>query len=405
MKFTYIIIFISSLYVFFGILSSQIRFDSGEPSRKISVFHDYSGVMNVHSKKSIGSGSVQQIISAANKSGLDFIFFNEAPELNQKQPEPITFGNLNVFYGWELPYKNSKFLVGEHSSPLVISSPSETEIFISNSLETESDQLLVMAHPDKEDYAWNGPLPKNLSGVEVVNLREIWNQAWKKNKSLFVFSLLFYPFNPEMFFLEIFSSSSTSEDSWQGHLNQGVKASGFLGTEATSKLRISKSFFLRFPSYETLFSLSKNHILLREELTGSGNHRKILSALKKGNSYFSLDVLGNPRGFLFYGMSDKKKYINMGESMSFSPDSHLVVEIPKTQIAFKITLFKDGKVLKEFKDYSVNYPLLETGTYRVKVELNPRNPFVRRTNWLPWIYSNPIYVEQANAEVPSNIEN
>ncbi len=379
---------LSLIYLGFGVFSSNINYEESIKESVDSDFYDYSGVLNVHSNRSSGSGSVQEIITAANNAELDFIVFNNENPINEKQPSPITFGNLNVFYSLELSYKNSRFLKISHLDAEVFESKSSIEISMSNALNSlSSDELIILAHPDKPGSKWEGKIPSALSGSEVINLREVWNQSWLKSKFIFLSSLIFYPFNPKLFFLKIFSSDLTSEKTLD-RFNKEQISLGFLGSDATSKLRILSKTFIQFPGYKTLFSLAKNHVLLEEEMTGRKNHQKIINALKRGQNYFSLDVLGNPSGFALYTMDSKRKKLVEKEMTELKK---IYIQNPKHKDQMRTLIFFNGEKYLELDQNNFFFPK-EKGTYRVRVDVKPTYPLLRNSKWIPWIYSSPFKI-------------
>jgi len=395
MKIYLALFFLGLVYLVSGVFFSSINLNVVDVSAKESHTHeffDYEGVLNVHSNKSRGSGRVQDIIASANEANLDFIFFNETNPIDQKQPRPIRFGNLHVFYGSELSFNGSRFLHASLSENLVFSSNSDIQLFVSNQLETGVDELLILAHPNKAGYEWASERrPNFLTGVEILNLREVWRSAWEAHKLSFLSSVFFYPFNPSLFFLDIYSDDALSNKIWD---EWGSKALifGFLGSDVTSKLRITKNYSLNFPSYKNIFLMAKNHVLLTEELLGFGNHEKILEALKNGQSYFSIDLLGDPKGFAFWAETLSRKKILMGGSVGIDEEITLKGVVPPTLVDVKILLYRNGEVLEVFKKDFI-YRAKQKGMYRIEVRVNPTYPLVRNQEWIPWIFSNPIFIK------------
>lgn len=395
MKIYLSLFFFGLVYLVSGVFFSSIDLNVVDESSKASHTHeffDYNGVLNVHSNKSRGSGRVQDIIASANEADLDFIFFNETNPIDQKQPRPIRFGNLHVFYGAELGYNGSRFLHASMSEDLVFSSNSDIQLFVSNQLETGVDEFLILAHPNKAGYEWASKRrPNYLTGVEVLNLREIWRRAWDSRKFSFLSSVFFYPFNPSLFFLDIYSDDSLSTEIWD-EWGGSAPTLGFLGSDVTSKLRITKSFNINFPSYRNIFLMATNHVLLSEELVGYGNHEKIYEALKQGQSYFSIDLLGDPKGFAFWGETLKRKKIFMGGSVGLDEEVTLKGVVPSTKSSVKILLYQNGEVLETFKKDFI-YKVKQKGMYRIEVRVNPTYPLVRNQEWIPWIFSNPVFIK------------
>jgi len=397
MKLYLALFFLGLVYLVSGVFFSSIDLNVVDVEAREAHTHeffDYSGVLNVHSNKSRGSGRVQDIIASANEANLDFIFFNETNPLFQKQPRPIKFGDVHVFYGSELSFNGSRFLHSSLSDDLVFSSNSDIQLFVSNQLETGVDNLLILAHPKKDGYEWvSQKQPKHLTGVEVLNLREIWRSAWENHKVSFMSAVFFYPFNPSLFFVDIYSDDALSSSIWDDW-GRSAKVLGFLGSDVTSKLRVTKNFNLNFPSYKNIFLMAKNHILLSEELVGFGNHKKIYTALKKGQSYFSIDLLGDPKGFAFWGEDVNERKILMGGAAPLDAEVTLYGVVPKVKLGLKILLYRDGEVLETF-DRDFIYSVAQKGMYRVEVRVNPTYPLIRNQEWIPWIFSNPIFIKVA----------
>jgi hypothetical protein len=387
-------LFIIFLYLVVGVFYSNINLEIVEKNKAISLesnkdFYDYSGVINVHSKKSSGSSSIQDIIQSANEVGLDFIIFNEEMPLGRKEPPAINYGGLSVFYGFELPYKNTSILFTDRLNSRTFTSNSEIQIFLSDYFENGGDELVVLAHPSRPGFQWNDEVPQEISGIEVLNLREVWRSAWRDRKFLFLRTLLFYPFNPSLFFLNIYSDRASSIEQWDAW-NSKAHVNGYVGSDVNSKLRLGRKY-INFPGYKTVFSMAKNHVVLKEELTSAQKDKLILEALNKGNSYFSLDIFGNPAGFAFYAKNKDSSLELMGSEVELEKVETLKVNLPSTKIKVKTVLFKDSRIIKK-KFGSLDYQPVEPGVYRVELHVAPRFPIFREQKWIPWVFSNPIKI-------------
>ncbi len=394
MKVSLILFILGALYIGSGVFFSRIKYSASTKNSKREHnhnFYDYAGVFNVHSKKSSGSDSVSEIISAAAAANLDFIIFNEINPIDQQQPPPIQYGNLSVFYGLELSFLNSRFLYFTSEKSPVFSSHLEAQIFLSNFLETGGEGIVVISHPEKPGYEWDEDrVPAFITGVEVLNLREVWRKSWEKKFFLFLSSLIFYPFNPQLFFLHIYLDEALSIQLWD-KWNDKQPIMGYVGSDASSKLRLTKKSNLNFPGYKSIFQMAKNHILLAEELVGIGDQKLIVDALRKGSSYFSIDILGDPKGFAFWGLTKKGQKVFMGEQVKLKDLKMVYVSLPELSDKVKVELYHNGSLIKTFSK-SFQYRPLELGHYRVVVKANPFFPLIRNEKWISWIFSNPIFI-------------
>ena len=394
MKIYFYFLSVIFLYLVAGVFYSNIDLEIVSKEKPISFglskdFYDYAGVLNVHSKKSTGSSSIQDIIKAANDVGLDFIIFNEEMPLGRKEPASINYGRLSVFYGFELPYKNTSVLFTDRLNKRTFTSNSEIQIFLSDYFDNGGDELIILAHPIRPGFEWKDEAPKEISGVEVLNLREVWRSSWREKKFLFLRTLFFYPFNPSLFFLNIYSDTAVSTNLWDSW-NSKNHINGYVGSDVNSKLRFGKKY-IDFPGYKTIFSMAKNHVVIKEELTSVKKDKVLLEALNRGSSYFSLDIFGNPSGFSFYANMISEPLRLMGSEVKLEDVKSLKINLPVTKVKVKTVLIKDSKIIKKsFGEFE--YIPTEAGVYRVELHVAPRFPLFREQKWIPWVFSNPIKI-------------
>src|SRR5262249_2368911 len=146
---------------------------------------------------------------------------------------------------------------------------------------------------------------------------------------------------------------------------------------------VRKGWTLRFPAYEALFSVAREHVLLDKPLTGdaAADGRAIVEALGRGRSYVGLDALAPADGFSFVAEAGGRRGA-MGETIAPDPPPVLRAggQLPA---GARLRLLRDGRVLKEGEG-----PLEVTapgpGVYRVEAFVSGEE--------VPWVLSNPIYV-------------
>ncbi len=137
------------------------------------------------------------------------------------------------------------------------------------------------------------------------------------------------------------------------------------------------------------------HILLETELTGNLalDRSKILDALKRGQFYLCMDLLGDPRGFYNY-MSTKTDRWMMGSNLKLTKDLTLKIKLPeKPKAFFEIVVYKNGSRYKTVNVDEVEVPINDPGVYRVQVRIAQRFPLPDAIKWITWIYGNPYYVK------------
>jgi hypothetical protein len=361
-------------------------------------FFDYRGALNVHTDRSRGSGSPSEVIQAAQESGLDFLFITDH---NIFDFPPIPEGyhrQLLVMSGASYSYLDSRLLLFDRHRRHRIESLGQAQVLMADLLSQSGPDadpdLVILAHPFKQGFTWTGAVPTGLDGLEVINLKSIWQQAWNDSKLSFVWSAIIYPFNSHFALLRLYTEPRQELALWD-KLSMSRSTIGFAGSDATAKTGGGQQFSARFPSYQTSFGLISNHVLLRSELTGEpeGDRRKILTALAGGQFYMSLNLLGNPKGFAAY-IQDGEKVIPMGSRVKWHPGMKLVANVPrKPRVPIEVALIKDGQHIQSWNSLVTEYEIQGKGVYRLIVRVFPTLTLPDGQRWMTWIYTNPFYVD------------
>jgi hypothetical protein len=402
MKFNrfYVLIFSAALFSY-GLFISQvnIKIISDELERSHPEgFYDYSGVINVHSSRSSGSGSVNEIIEQAQAAELDFISITDLNLFEQEPEDHQYHDKLLVMYDGQYSYLNSRLLYLGAKNKLALSGPSRSQAHLSNRLDlnssTETDGFLILSHPFKKGYSWKGEFPRGLHGIEILNLRQIWQDVWLNDTLSFLWTVILYPFNQNLAFIRLFEIPNREFQLWD-ELTSQRKTVGLAGSAAKSKIRILGQD-IGLPRYKTLFGIVRNHVLLRSELTGEkkSDYKKIISALRAGHFYMSLDVLANPKGFIAKIVDDTPNPHIMGSEVRLTKNQELVVVLPSEPLVpFETVIYKDGKKVMASNSTETRLRLHEPGVYRAVIRVIPTFPLPDGKKWIPWIFTNPFYVK------------
>lgn len=398
----YILYFISALLLIlmvFGVFISrsniQLRTDILREHHK--KFFDYRGITHTMSNYSSGSSSIPDMVTEAAAAQVDFLY---ATDLNDFAPEHEIFGynqGVLVLTGKKISYLDSHFLLYSQDGFKKLDSLGTAQALTTdflNHMPTDSSPFtIVMAHPFKEGHEWTQAYPEGLNGIEVMNLRHMWQQSWLTQKPSFIWSLFLYIFNPKIALLRLIDDPAKELELWD-QLNKKKKTLGFLGNHSTGKIFSFGPLSVSFPTYEDSFKFASNHVLLRSELTGvaSRDLEKIHTALTAGNFYFSIDALANPKGFAAYMRSDGRDEL-MGDTIKLSKDLRLVVDLPPlSSQALETKLYKDGREFKSSRSRNTVWDIDQPGNYRIYVRLRVQLPIPGELRWIPWIYTNNFYV-------------
>lgn len=350
-------------------------------------FRDHKGVIHVHSF--IGghsTGTFEELISAANDNGLDFVVMTEhvandfdsaAKTLNERHGRAIWIGGNEASTS-----DGDKFLVLDGFSELSKLQYGSTAELLG---ETEGREKLTLVTYPESFKSWDA----EFDGIEVFSLH---TNAKGMNPFLFlmdaVWSFRSYPELTMARHLRRPAENLARFDKVAGsrqislfggsdaHSNIGFH---LLGDDANNRL-----FEMKYDRYGMIFRLMKTHVLIpeKEEL----NREAVLEALRDGRSFLGFDILGDSSGFAFYAENtDGACFI--GTDSEAEKGSVLRVASP---LPARIVILKDGhRVFESEIARSAQFEAEEPGAYRVEAYLDSLGaPF----DEMPWVITNPIYV-------------
>ncbi len=391
--------FVISYFIYgFYISQNEIRITpSGHRLVNPPTYYDYRGVTNVRTDLSNGSSSPLEVINDANTVGLDYLMLTDINSIKTNNQIDGYHNGLLVFNEGEYSFLDSRLIFVSSQNSKLPTDPSLTNVFFTDLLSQNGadnhDSLLVLAHPFNPKAAWIGPYPTGLDGIEILNPRAISQSAWLSSKLSTFWSLLIYPFNPQYAFLRLFQEPRKETALWD-QLNVDQTLAGYSGIDAAARAIPFSNYLIKFPSYQKSMEIMSNHVLLKTELTGHSTkyRQKILVALKNRNFYFSLDILGDPKGF-FASVKDRDQIHPMGKKLKFNRGMKLVVHLPfRPTSYFEIVVFKNGGRYAASNDEQLTTDIKGPGVYRVVVRVSASFPFPEGKRWLSWIYSNPFFI-------------
>ena len=334
------------------------------------------GVVHVHTTFSDGGGTPEEVIQAAKAAGCQYVVITDHNNVDAKPFEGYRDGVL-VIVGSELS------TTAGHLLGLGLADP--TYRFSGDARDGLEDirdlgGFALAAHPlspraDLRFTGWDLPGPW---GLELVNGDSEWRTAGAR--VLFIAGL--YGLNHRYALLRMLNPADATLARWDALLAERDVV-GLAGADAHSRLPLTKTRSLRFPSYPSLFGLLRNHVLLKAPLTGRFEEDKaaVLEALRRGRAYVGLDGLAPADGFSFVAEAEGRR-ATMGDTVPPLAGLRLKAggRLPE---GARLVLFRDGKLLAEAtRALAADVP--GPGVYRVEVRVEGAK--------VPFILSNPIYV-------------
>jgi hypothetical protein len=138
-------------------------------------------------------------------------------------------------------------------------------------------------------------------------------------------------------------------------------------------------------SYEAGFRTLRTHVFAAECTGRREDAGLITDALCRGRAFVALDMLADARGFRFEADAGGRR-LEMGEEHPWRGAATFEVRSP---VASKLALLCGGKPVAETVGQELWYAAKEAGVYRAQARLDGR----------PWVYTNPIYLWAAAANV------
>ncbi len=398
--------FIVLIYFSFGfyLATFQLKiYKNPSEKREHSFYYDYRGVSHVVTSHSKGSLPPPQILLEAANTDLSFLFFTDLNLIERPYDLAGYQGDVFTFSAQKLSYLDSHILIYSDNPDFYFDSLSHAHAQLhqhfSEPPSADKKYLAVMAHPFKKNHLWRGEYPIGLDGIEVINMRQQWQERWLKDRSDFIWSIFTYPWNPQLSLLRLIKEPKKELELWD-HLNKRKPTLGFLGNETTAKIFRLLGLNFTFPSYEKSFSFASNHILLASELTGhlESDRKKIFNSIRGGHFYFAFDAIGDPKGFAAYIKRGEKRFL-MGSEVQLKKQDQLIVELPQGLVVpTLVEVFRDGDLYYRGKESLVEMPVTESGNYRIVVKVQPKLPLPDTKRWLAWIYTNPFFIRPSKID-------
>jgi hypothetical protein len=340
------------------------------------------GVVHVHTTLSDGGGTPGEVARAARAAGLQFVVLTDHNHLDAKPFEGYHDGVL-VIVGTEIS-TTAGHLVG-------LGIPDPVYRF-SGDAEDALDDVRALggsayaAHPlsPRDDFRWTGWELPGPWGMELVNGDSQWRAAgWGR----LLRTAALYPLNARYALLGSLTPPRETLARWDALL-ASRHVTGIAGADAHNRVALSKRFAPRFPSYEAVFAVARNHVVLDAPLTGEAgaDTRAVLEALRHGRAYVGLDALADASGFAFEA-TDGARRIAMGDVVAPSPALRVRAG-GRMPAGTRVVLLRDGKPLAEGTG-AAEADADVAGVYRAEAYV---------PGWdVPWVLSNPIEVFDAPA--------
>ena len=346
------------------------------------------GVIHIHTRASDGSGTVAEVMSAAEKANLTFIAItdhNVAMTESELAEDPP---NLPIISGVEVGTSAGHFLaLGIPPSWVQPKTFDDRDLLAAA---RAAGAFRVLAHPFHPHAPWTDWKTSDFDGMEI------WNEdaAWRQNNFFDLLdALLLYAVNDQLALVRLASTPEESFAKWD-ELLQERPVAGICAADTHARIRLAFGNDWRFPGYVPSLKVAREHVLLPPS-AGRGNPdlasaAEIVDALREGHSYCGLDALYPTDGFSFR-VSNAASSSGPGDLLHWTGAARLQISTPSGASLPLIKIFRDGHEIDEQQSRTIDEPITGPGRYRVEVFL--RQPGLTGwRRWTLWVFTNPVYV-------------
>jgi hypothetical protein len=359
------------------------------------------GILHVHTSRSDGRSSPDDIAAAAARAGLKFLVFTDHGD-GTRPPDPPTYrSGVLCLDGVEISTSGGHYVaIGLEQSPYPLAGEPRDVV--------EDVRRMggfgIAAHPDspKAELQWTDWATRP-DALEIVNPDTGWRThlyegGWRSRLQILQ-SLVAYPWRSSGTIASLLTGSQDALAEWDRETARQPMV-GVAGVDAHAKLALlaadpgDNRFSLPLPGYEASFRTLSVRVFPDAQMSGSDAARDaslVLSALRRGRAYVAIDAWASPPALSFTA-TNSSGTAGMGETLA--PGGPITLRV-KSQApeGFAVQILRDGTPLgapRAERDLTLE-TTETTGTYRVELRAPGRD------GQAAWVFSNPIYVRTAEA--------
>jgi hypothetical protein len=354
------------------------------------------GAFHIHTNRSDGSGSPDDVAAAAARAGLGFVIFTDHGDGTRVPDAPQYRSGVLCLDGVEISTTDGHYIaVGLPQAPYPLGGEGRDVVDDVHRL----GGFGIVAHPDSAKpglrwYEWTAPV----DGIEWLNADSEWRDETRARLRR---SLLDYPLRPAETLAALLDRSDQTFARWDA-LSQRRRTVGVAGADAHARVGRQENeasgdrsgWFVRIPSYDVSFRTFALRVTLGRPLSGDAkaDAALVLGAITAGHVYSAIDAVATPAALEFAATSrsgsarEGDRLLSGGGAVTFTARVNATT-------GGTVVLRKDGQPLTQHPVPELKYEADGSdGEYRVEVYLanSPGQPPV------PWIVSNPIYVRPAS---------
>jgi len=347
------------------------------------------GVYHIHTNRSDGSGTPDDVAEAAASAGLQFAILTDHGDGTRVPDPPAYRSGVLILDAVELNTSGGHYAaLGLPAAPYPLAGTPDAVI----EDVTRLGGFGIAAHPGsaRPSLRWTD-WDAAFDGLEWIN----GDSEWRDEPRLPIArALAAYLFRSPEAMATLLDRPSAVLEQWD-RAASSRRVLAIAGSDAHARLGFSEgsdpdvsAFHVPVPGYAAMFRTFSNHVVLDAPLTGRAvdDAGRLLAALRNGRMYSVIDGLASP-GALSFTATSGSRTAQIGEDLAIVGDVQLRASVSAPPGA-SIVLLKNGERVHEVTDGILEMNGgKDPAVYRVEAYVRdaPGGPAV------PWIVSNPIY--------------
>ena len=348
------------------------------------------GAYHVHTNRSDGTGTLDEIAAAAAAAGLDFVIVTDHGDGTRALEPPVYRAGVLCLDGVEISTQYGHYVaLGMSAAPYPLAGHPSDVIEDVHRL----GGFGFVAHPGSPKPALRWTSDARFDGIEWLNADSEWRDEFFHSLGRV---LLTYAFRPTESLASLLDRPDEVIQRWDGAA-ASRRVPAIAGTDAHARLGVGQGgdpyegrVVARIPSYEVSFSVFSNHVLIDRPLTGAAKEdaATLLYAIREGRIFTSVDGLAHLSRFEV-AASSGSLFARQGEYLDL--DGTAVIDArAAAPPGTRLVLRRDGHVLHEVASDRLRIDVgAQPGAYRIEAYLPSA---LRGSSSVPWILANPIYI-------------
>ncbi len=358
------------------------------------------GILHVHTNRSDGRGTPEEIAAIAARAGLAFLAFTDHGDATRAPDPPVYRSGVLCLDGVEISTTGGHYVaLNLPRAPYPLGGEARDVVDDVRRL----GGFGIVAHPDspKPELRWQD-WAAPFDAVELVNPDTSWRvrlqaPGWRPALGLFA-ALLDYPVRPAETLASLLQHPSETLGRWD-EVTRRRRVVGLSGADAHARLAPryadpgNNRWSVPLPSYEASFQMLSVHVRPDRALSGdaAADAALILRALGAGHAYTAIDGFASPPSFEFTATNEHGT-VHEGDELGVG--GPVTLRVRSNAPAGFTTIISDGARVfsgdHHEPDFTSPAPAAPA-VYWTEILASGRSP------QLPWILSNPIYVRGAAA--------